>query len=147
MGKEYKEAPEYHDKARAKIWHITRLEPKPIYSWCDAITHHIKESSHKRSVGSDKIHLRWLDQQFSLAWSQAYMGKLACSKWYKLARAKATWWVVKSWDGFKIRASFKWSSSKCSKPDQLARSYTSDKGIGKNGSVVTILLQHYFWLR
>ena len=44
---------------------MTRLESKPIYSWCDAVIRWLKESSHKRSISSDKMHLRWLDKHLS----------------------------------------------------------------------------------
>lgn len=55
-------AREYHDKAKAELWRVTRLESKPVYSWCDAVVRYLKENAHKRSIESDKMHLRWLDK-------------------------------------------------------------------------------------
>ena len=55
-------AQEYHDKLKAELWGITRLENKPVYSWRDAVVRWLNESSSKRSIETDKIHLRWLDK-------------------------------------------------------------------------------------
>ena len=56
------EAQEYHDKIKAKLWNISKLENKPIYSWRDAVVRWIRENESKRSLVTDKFHLRWLDQ-------------------------------------------------------------------------------------
>lgn len=38
------------------------MEGKPVYSWRDAVVRFINENQHKRSIASDKSHLRWLDK-------------------------------------------------------------------------------------
>lgn len=55
------EAQEYHDKLRAELWNVTKLDNKLVYSWRDAVIRWLSESQHKRSIESDKMHLRWLD--------------------------------------------------------------------------------------
>ncbi|OGV35186.1 MAG: integrase [Legionellales bacterium RIFCSPHIGHO2_12_FULL_35_11] len=56
------EAQEYHDKIKAELWNVSKLENKPIYSWRDAVVRWLRENENKRSLETDKIHLRWLDQ-------------------------------------------------------------------------------------
>ena len=56
------EAQKFHDKLRAELWSITKLDNKPIYTWRDAVIRWLKESNQKRSIETDKIHLRWLDK-------------------------------------------------------------------------------------
>lgn len=58
-------AQEYHDKFKAELWTITKLDNKEIYSWRDAVLRWLRESAHKRSIEDDKTHLRWLDQHLS----------------------------------------------------------------------------------
>ena len=55
-------AQEYHDKFKAEFWSLSKLENKPIYSWRDAVIRWLRESESKRSIETDKVHLRWLDQ-------------------------------------------------------------------------------------
>lgn len=55
-------AEEYHDKVKAESWRIARLGERPRVLWNDAVVKWLKESSHKASIESDKIHLRWLDK-------------------------------------------------------------------------------------
>lgn len=54
-------AQEYHDKLKAELWRIAKLGERPRRSWNDAVVRWLKEASHKASIESDKIHLRWLD--------------------------------------------------------------------------------------
>lgn len=54
-------AQEYHDKFKAELWSLTKLDNKMVYSWRDAVLRWLKESEHKRSIDDDKSHLRWLD--------------------------------------------------------------------------------------
>lgn len=54
-------AQEYHDKLKAELWNLTKLENKPVYSWRDAVMRWLRENSAKRSIETDKVHLRWLD--------------------------------------------------------------------------------------
>jgi integrase len=55
-------AQEYHDKFKAELWAIAKLENKAIYSWKDAVLRWLNENEHKRSIKDDKTHLRWLDK-------------------------------------------------------------------------------------
>lgn len=55
-------AQEYHDKFKAELWSVTKLENKPVYSWRDAVLRWLNESQAKRSLETDKVHLRWLDK-------------------------------------------------------------------------------------
>jgi integrase len=43
------------------LWRIAKLGEKPRHTWNDAVVRWLKESSHKATIASDKIHLRWLD--------------------------------------------------------------------------------------
>src|SRR3990167_9208727 len=57
------EAQEYHDKIKAKLWNISKLENKPIYSWRDAVVRWIRELDkvpviRMRQVQKNRI--RWL---------------------------------------------------------------------------------------
>lgn len=54
-------AKELHDKLRAELWRVEKLGEKPAYTWQDAVLRWLNESQHKRSLDSDKMHLRWLD--------------------------------------------------------------------------------------
>lgn len=55
-------AQEYYDKFKAKLWNITKLDNKVVYSWRDALLRWLRENQHKRSINIDKVHLRWLDK-------------------------------------------------------------------------------------
>jgi len=54
-------AQELNDKLKAEAWRITKLGDRPERSWNDAVVRWLKEQSHKASIETDKIHLRWLD--------------------------------------------------------------------------------------
>ena len=58
-------AQEYHDKLKAELWSITKLENKPIYSWRNGVLRWLRENTAKRSIETDKVHLRWLDPHLS----------------------------------------------------------------------------------
>lgn len=55
-------AQELHDKLKAEAWRITKLGDRPERSWNDAVVRWLKEQSHKATIETDKIHLRWLDR-------------------------------------------------------------------------------------
>jgi integrase len=55
-------AQEYHDRLKAELWRLAKLGEKPRHTWNDAVVRWLKESSHKATIGNDKIHLRWLDR-------------------------------------------------------------------------------------
>lgn len=45
-----------------KQWRVTKLGDRPERSWNDAVVRWLKEQSHKATIETDKIHLRWLDK-------------------------------------------------------------------------------------
>ncbi len=53
-------AREFHDKIKADLWRQDRLNEKPEQMWIDAVLRWLSESTHKKSLSTDKIHLRWL---------------------------------------------------------------------------------------
>ena len=59
------QALELHDKLKAEVWRIEKLGERPRRIWNDAVIRWLKEQSHKASIESDKIHLRWLDKHLS----------------------------------------------------------------------------------
>ncbi len=54
-----------HDRLRAELWSVTKLQNKPIYSWRDAVLRWLRENVNKRSIETDKVHFRWLDAYLS----------------------------------------------------------------------------------
>lgn len=54
-------AEELHDKFKADLWRQSKLGDKPKKTWMEATMRWINESAHKRSLSTDKVHLRWLD--------------------------------------------------------------------------------------
>src|SRR3989338_8087024 len=55
------EAKQLHDQFKADLWKQEYLDQKPERTWHEAVTRWMDESSHKRSIGDDKLHLKWLD--------------------------------------------------------------------------------------
>src|SRR5580700_5460458 len=55
-------AQEFHDRLRAESWRIAKLGERPRRRWNDAVVRWLKEASHKATIESDKMHLRWLDK-------------------------------------------------------------------------------------
>lgn len=54
-------AEEFHDNVKAELWRQSKLGVKPEKTWMDAVVRWLEESSHKKSLKTDKFHLRWLD--------------------------------------------------------------------------------------
>ena len=63
--KNKKEAQELHDQLKAAAWRINKLGEKPRRTWQEAVIKWLTENEHKRSIETDKVHLRWLDTQLS----------------------------------------------------------------------------------
>ena len=55
------QAQELHDKLKAEAWRVVQLGDKPKYKWEDAVVRYLTEQSEKRSLVTDKFHLRWVD--------------------------------------------------------------------------------------
>ena len=53
-------AREFHDKLTAESWRQSKLNEDVSKTWMDAAIRWVNESSHKRSLVDDKMHLRWL---------------------------------------------------------------------------------------
>lgn len=58
-------AQQLHDKLKSEIWAVDRLKVTPKHSWPDAVMRWLRENDHKRSIKTDKVHLRWLDQHLN----------------------------------------------------------------------------------
>ena len=62
-GTEIKEdAQRFHDQFKHDLWAQEKIKAIPKKSWMDAVVRWLAESTHKRSLPTDKIHLAWLDQ-------------------------------------------------------------------------------------
>lgn len=59
------QAQELHDKLKAQGWREDRLGAKPRYTWQQAVVRWLTEQSHKKSIETDKIRFRWLDQHLN----------------------------------------------------------------------------------
>jgi integrase len=59
------QAQELHDKLKNEVWRVSKLGDRPRRTWNDAVVRWLTEQSHKASLESDKIHLRWLDKHLS----------------------------------------------------------------------------------
>jgi hypothetical protein len=55
-------AQELHDKLKAEAWRIAKLGERPRRTWNEAVVRWLKEASHKATIETDKMHLRWLDR-------------------------------------------------------------------------------------
>lgn len=62
-GTEIKEdAQRLYDQWKHELWSQANVKSLPNKTWMDAVVRWIDESTHKRSLVTDKIHLTWLDQ-------------------------------------------------------------------------------------
>ncbi len=59
------EAQELHDKLKAEAWRVKNLGAKPRYTWQEAVVRWLTEQSHKKSIETDKVRLRWLDMHLN----------------------------------------------------------------------------------
>ena len=57
------EAQELHDRLKAEAWRVKKLGDKPRHTWQEAVIRWLTEQSHKKSIETDKVGLRWLDTQ------------------------------------------------------------------------------------
>jgi len=55
-------AQELHDRLKAEAWRIAKLGERPRRTWNDAVVRWLKEASHKATIETDKMHLRWIDR-------------------------------------------------------------------------------------
>ena len=54
----------FHDQLLEELWKTKKIRTVPKKTWVDAVVRWIDESSHKRSLDTDKFHLTWLDPYF-----------------------------------------------------------------------------------
>jgi integrase len=59
------EAQELHDRLKAETWRVKNLGNKPRHTWQEAVIKWLSESSHKKSIETDRFKLRWLDQHLN----------------------------------------------------------------------------------
>jgi integrase len=59
------EAQELHDKLKAEGWRVKNLGAKPRHTWQEAVIRWLSERSHKKSLHTDKVHLRWLNTRLN----------------------------------------------------------------------------------
>ncbi|HAT1844419.1 tyrosine-type recombinase/integrase [Legionella pneumophila] len=50
-----------HDQLKHELWQTDKIKSLPNRTWMDVVLRWIDESSHKRSLETDKYHLAWLD--------------------------------------------------------------------------------------
>jgi len=55
-------AQEYHDHRKVELWRVYRLGERERRAWNDAVVRWVKERSHKATIDTDKMHLRWVDR-------------------------------------------------------------------------------------
>lgn len=55
-------AQEYHDHRKVELWRVYRLGERPRHTWNEAVVRWLKERSHKATIDTDKMHLRWVDR-------------------------------------------------------------------------------------
>lgn len=59
------EAQELHDRLKADAWRMKNLGVKSRYTWQEAVVRWLMEQSHKKSIGTDRELLRWLDKHLN----------------------------------------------------------------------------------
>lgn len=52
----------FHDQLKHELWAQKKIKSIPTKTWMDAVVRWLEESTHKRSLETDKYHLAWLDQ-------------------------------------------------------------------------------------
>jgi integrase len=60
-----KQAQEYHDKLKAELWRVGKLNERPRYTWQEAVVKYVGENQNQRSMKTTKENLRYLDQFLS----------------------------------------------------------------------------------
>lgn len=55
------DAQRFHDQLKLDLWNEKNLKSIPHKSWMDAVVRWLEESTHKRSLRMDKMHLAWID--------------------------------------------------------------------------------------
>jgi integrase len=58
-------AQEFHDRIKAELWSVTKLDNKPVYMWRDAVYRWLSENNTLKSIETIKAHFPWLDPHLS----------------------------------------------------------------------------------
>lgn len=66
-------AQEYHDRLKAELWRVHKLEEKPRRTWQEATLRWLDEKEHKADLKHDIEKLRWLDPYFG----QLYLDQIS----------------------------------------------------------------------
>jgi integrase len=53
---------EFHDRLKAELWRIDKIDEKPKRIWDQAVVRWLKEQSHKATAREDVAKFRWLDR-------------------------------------------------------------------------------------
>jgi len=62
------EAQELHDRLKAEAWRVKNLGDTPRHTWQEAVIRWLNEQSHKKSIETDRVRLRWLDKHLHNSW-------------------------------------------------------------------------------
>ncbi len=57
-----KAAQEYEDRLKSEYWRVHRLGDRPRYAWQQAVEQYLLESSHKKTLETDKLYLKFADK-------------------------------------------------------------------------------------
>jgi integrase len=63
--KNKQQAQELHDRLKTESWEQKRLGTKPRRTWKEAVVEYLAEKADKKTLDTDKSHLRWLDAHLS----------------------------------------------------------------------------------
>lgn len=77
-------AQELHDRLKAESWRIRQLGDRPRRKWQDAALQWVRDQAHKRSLETDKYHLRWLHQHLF----DVYLDEITREKLAQIVKAK-----------------------------------------------------------
>ncbi len=56
------QAQELHDRLKVESWRVEQVGDKPKRTWEQAVVRYLTEHSQKKSVVTDKFHLRWVNE-------------------------------------------------------------------------------------
>ena len=82
--KDERKAQELHDRLKAESWSQKNLGAKPRRTWQEAVIKWLSEQTHKRSIETDKFHLRWLRPHLD----GVYLDQINKQKLESIAEAK-----------------------------------------------------------
>lgn len=78
------EAELFHNKLKSELWESSRILKTPRKKWQAAVIRWLDESSHKKSLEDDKMHLRWVEVFFG----KMYLHEITADFIEELAKKK-----------------------------------------------------------